>query len=113
MKPRSEAGTIVGLSRGSVIRRNFCHRVSPSTSAASYRSSGMPWSPPEKTIIMNGIPSHTFAAITATRAQGIDPSQSMDPPNRASMTPPRSNIPRHAMMLMYEGTAHGRRKRVR
>src|SRR3990172_1884237 len=70
MNPRREAGTIVGFSRGSVIRRNFCHGVSPSTSAASYSSGEIPWRPPEKIIIMKGKPSQTFVTMTATRGRG-------------------------------------------
>ena len=116
--PRTTAGSSVGPSSGSVTRRKRCHRVAPSTSAASSTSFGIDVSAPRTTTIMNGKPSHVFVATFAANAvekcanhdTGSAPSA-----RRSAFTAPncRWNIPFHASAVTYDGTAHGRMRSTR
>src|ERR1700690_2591881 len=63
--PSTTAGRSAGRNKGSVTRQKRCHRVQPSTSAASSTSFEIDVSAPSVTTIMNGKPSHTFVVTFA------------------------------------------------
>src|ERR1700733_7198338 len=66
--PSTTAGASDGKRSGNVTRRKRCHRVAPSTSAASSTSFGIDVNAPIVTTIMNGKPSQTFVATFAANA---------------------------------------------
>ena len=68
MKPKRETGIKVGLSKGKVIFLNWLKSEIPSISAASYKSLGIVWRAPEKTIIIKGKPSQILTKITIVKA---------------------------------------------
>src|SRR5207248_7857843 len=97
MVPTTTAKKIVGDSIGSVTCQNRDHAPAPSTRAASWRSSGTPWSPAD--IRMNVRPSvcHTVVTDTATRAHegfwrmgGLE----LMPSHGSSPTCGSSNVPK-------------------
>src|SRR6185437_9164513 len=53
---------------GSVTKNSFCTTLAPSMAAASYSCSGTDFSAARYMITKNGVPNHTFTAITAKRA---------------------------------------------
>ena len=65
---------ISGCSSGSVIVRKSCQRVAPSTSAASYWSSGRVRSPAARMIATNGVHCQTSASRIELSATERSPS---------------------------------------
>src|SRR3546814_5284301 len=60
---------MIGVSSGNVIWRNFCHGVTPSIAAASYRAGEIVCNPANKVIATKGMPRQMFMAITENRAR--------------------------------------------
>src|SRR5699024_12865079 len=72
----------VGRIDGNVICQNFCHRLAPSTSAASERESGIAFKAPIKINILNAVPAQTVANRTTTKARlPLDDHGRGSPPN--------------------------------
>ena len=62
----------IGISSGTVMRRNFCQPLAPSSSAASYRDGEIVCRPASSVIATNGMPRQMFATISDQRAgQGV------------------------------------------
>ena len=97
MKSSAVIAMITGFSCGTVIVRNRCHVVAPSTAAASCRSSRIDCRPASNAIVVCGIPAQTPTTITAGSAQVKLESQSMFSPGspvrrRVSLSTPASRL---------------------
>src|SRR5436190_2024524 len=66
---------MVGLSRGIVTYRNRWGMEAPSTLAASYRSSGIPWSPARKITMQSGMIRHDVEMMKAGTTESVEVSQ--------------------------------------
>src|SRR3546814_16207955 len=64
---------MIEVSSGNVIWRNFCHGVTPSIAAASYRAGEIDCHPANKVIATKGMPSQMVLAITENLELQGDP----------------------------------------
>src|SRR6185295_1663084 len=111
----SEKSTVMAMMLriiGSVMYQIFCHQLAPSMAAASYSCSGTDLSAARYMIMKNGAPNHTFARITAKRAQYGSPSQGTALNPMCSRTQLNalyegSNSHNQARVLIAGGMTHG------
>ena len=87
------ATSITGRSSGRVMRLNFCQRVAPSTSAASYRSGAIGCKPASSNSVIVGTIFQVSARMTTCIVQNVSLSHALGacntprPTSRALATP--------------------------
>src|ERR1700722_10500 len=101
-------------SEGQVMKRNFCHQLAPSTSAASNRSCEIASRPVIRIKVQNGSDFHicTMMAMVSATAGSLSQFGPSSPVNLKInwLTTPHSglNMKRTDRMVGIDGTAHGR-----